>query len=192
MYPKFVTHYHLSDKKPFLNLSDLGGKELTKVIKELESRQKECDDFNRVYGGRYMELRKKTEDKLRKLFINAGGSPQRKSPHYFVLGESFWFKHLCPDTAEVKIPLSYFSSSSVSITYPDSLVSMGYMPDFELLVEKKPYHNRVFKLEDLDWLIGKFGLPRDDYRKEYKNYTHEEFEKFIEVQVWDDSPLDWG
>ena len=35
MYPDFITHYHLSDKKPFLNLSDLKGDELAKVLEEV-------------------------------------------------------------------------------------------------------------------------------------------------------------
>jgi len=115
--------------------------------------------------------------------------PQRTSPHYFVLGESFWFKHLCPDTQEVSIPLSFFDSGSVSITYPDSFVSMGFMPEFGLAVEEKPFHGKVFRLSDLPQLVAEYGMPNDDYRKDYKNYVNEEFEKFIEVQVWDDSPL---
>ena len=133
MYPEFVTHYHLSDKKPFLNLSDLEGEELQQVVDDLERKREESSEFNRVYGGRYMELRKKTEEKLRTLFIEGGGIPQRTSPHYFVLGESFWFKYLCPNTEEINIPLSYFQSESVSVTYPDSFVSMGFMPEFGLV-----------------------------------------------------------
>lgn len=191
MFPDFVTHYHLADKAPFLNLSDLEGVELQSEIDNLEKRRQEDSRFNRVYGGRYMALRKKTEEKLRRLFIEAGGKPKRNSPHYFVLGESFWFKHLCPNTIEISIPLTYFQSDVVSITYPDSFVSMGFMPEFGLSVENKPYHDKVFKLSDLPSLVKEYGLPKDDYRKDYKNYANEEFEKFIEVQVWDDSPLKW-
>lgn len=187
----FVTHYHLSDKAPFLNLCDLKGKELEKVVNELEDKRIQNSNFNRVYGGKYLELRRKTENKLLKLFIEAGGKPKRSSPHYFVLGESFWFKHLCPDTKEVQIPLKYFASNSISFTYPDSFVSMGYMPEFGLKVNEKPYHGKVFRLNELPELIKEYGIPKDDFRKEYDNYIHEEFEKFIEVQVWDDSPINW-
>lgn len=191
MHPDFITHYHLADRKPFLNLSDLEGEELDKVIETLASKRRQDGNFNRVYGRRYMELRKKTEDKLRQLFIEAGGKPQRKSPHYFVLGGAYWFKHLCPNTKEVRIPLSFFKSESVSITYPDSFVSMGFLPEFGLPHDERPYHGKVFKPSDLPALIAEYGMPSDDYRKDYKNYVNEEFEKFIEVQVWDDSPFEW-
>ena len=191
MYPTFATHYHLSDKAPFLNLSDLNEEQLAKVVEDLAKRRAESGDFNRVYGKRYMQLRRKTEERLRNLFIEAGGKPQRQSPHYFVLGESYWFKHLCPSTEEVSIPLSYFQSESVSITYPDSFVAMGFLAEFGLPHEEKPYHGKVFQLEDLPGLVETYGLPSDDYRKQYNNYVNEEFEKFIEIQVWDDSPLEW-
>ena len=137
--PDYATHYFLKDKEPFLNLSDLPEDKLQSVVKELDSRRTKSNRFNRVYGGRYMELRRKTEHKLRDLFILAGGEPKRKVPHYFVLGESYWFKNLCSDTCEIKIPLSYFPSNAISFTYPDSFVSMGFMPEFGLKVDKKNY-----------------------------------------------------
>ena len=37
--PTFVTHYHLTDKPPFLNLSDLADPELSVVIQELQQRR---------------------------------------------------------------------------------------------------------------------------------------------------------
>ncbi len=189
--PKIATHYHLKDKAPFLSLSDLTEDELKSIIQELDSRRTQNNQFNRVYGGRYMELRVKTEQRLRELFILAGGKPKRKTPHYFVLGQSYWFKNLCSDSHEVSIPLSYFSADTVSFTYPDSFVSMGFMPEFGLSVEKKDYHGNVFRLHELSTVIDKYGLPEDDYSHSYGSYANEEFEKFIEVQVWDESPIQW-
>lgn len=68
---------------------------------------------------------------------------------------------------------------------------MGFLAEFGLPHEEKPYHGKVFQLEDLPSLVETYGLPSDDYRKQYNNYVNEEFEKFIEIQVWDDSPLEW-
>lgn len=186
MIPNILTHYYLSDRKPFLNLSDLEGEELQKVLNDLKGA-----GSKRVFGKKYMELRKRTETRLRELFIEAGGVPKRKSPHYFVLGNSYWFKNLSENSKKIEIPISYFSSNSISFTYPDSFVSMGFMPDFGIEVEEMPYHNKVFKIDELDKIISKYGLPKDDRSLKYEDYENKKFEKFIEVQVWDDSPLEW-
>ena len=69
MLPTFIIHYHLSNKSPFLNLSDLEENELQLVLADLDKTRKENEKFNRVYGGRYMDLRKKTENKLRNKFV---------------------------------------------------------------------------------------------------------------------------
>jgi hypothetical protein len=190
MVPKLITHYYLSDRKPFLNLSDLEDVELDKVLHDLEVKNAK-NNSKRVYGKRYMELRKKTEVRLRKLFIEAGGTPKRISPHYFVLGESYWFKNLSPNTKEIQIPINFFNKNSISFTFPDSFISMGFMPEFGIEVEEMPYHNRVFKIGDLHQIISKYGMPSDDKSKDYDNYAMKKFEKFIEIQVWDDSPLEW-
>lgn len=191
MIPNYVTHYHLADKAPFLNLSDLSKEELATVLSELRQRSQSEQGFNRRYGERYMQLRTLTETKLRNLFISRGGNPQRLAPHYFVLGESFWFKNLHSDMEEIRIPLAYLADRAVSFTYPDSFVAMGFMPQFNMEVASKPYHGNVYFLHELTEVINKFGLPKDDFSMEYRNYVGEEFEKFIEIQVWDDSPLAW-
>src|SRR5260370_41558341 len=54
--PDHVTHYHLADKAPFLNLSDLTEGELSGVMGDLHRRRKERG-VKRVFGARYMELR---------------------------------------------------------------------------------------------------------------------------------------
>ncbi|PZD75326.1 hypothetical protein C1752_00179 [Acaryochloris thomasi RCC1774] len=191
MIPNFITHYHLADKAPFLNLSDLSERERASVLSELQERYRSEDGFKRQYGKRYMQLRQLTEARLRDLFISRSGKPQRHSPHYFVLGKSFWFKNLHPNTREVRISLDYLRDKSVSFTYPDSFVSMGFMPEFSIKVAPQPYHEKVYLLNELPEVVAKFGLPQDDFSMQYQNYSNEEFEKFIEVQVWDDSPLAW-
>jgi hypothetical protein len=71
--PSFATHYHLPDKRPFLNLSDLPSREVGSVIDELMRRRTSDQTFKRVFGRRYMQLRELTETRLRKLFAEAGG-----------------------------------------------------------------------------------------------------------------------
>jgi hypothetical protein len=111
-----VTHYYLADKRPFLNLSDLSDAELESVMSDLEWRRAHAG-LRRVFGRRYMELRRHTETKLRRLFVDAGGRPERTAPHYFVLGSSAWYRGLAPHTREVAIPLSELPADVTSLTY---------------------------------------------------------------------------
>jgi hypothetical protein len=73
--PTFVTHYHLADKPPFLNLSDLAEPELAAVMQDLE-RRRVSSGLKRVFGARYMHLRRLTEGRLYELFLRAGGMPE--------------------------------------------------------------------------------------------------------------------
>ena len=58
-----------------------------------------------MFGNRYMHLRRLTEGRLYDLFRMAGGRPQRKTPHDFVLGSCEWYRGLAPDTHEIVLPL---------------------------------------------------------------------------------------
>ena len=136
-----------------------------------------------------MELRRKTEERLKGLFVLAGGKPERDVPHYFVLGDSCWFKHICPNTDEVKLLLADIPSESLSFTYPDSFVAMEFVRDYGLPCEPRPYHGKVFRIEELEDIVAAYGFPKDDESREYGNYANEEFEKFIEVQIWSDEPV---
>ena len=78
--PDFVTHYHLPGTRPFLNLSDLTAEELPSVLLALAQRR-EAGDHRRVFGSRYMELRRRNEARLLELFQQAGGRPERGAPH---------------------------------------------------------------------------------------------------------------
>ena len=187
--PSYITHYHLRDKRPFLNLSDLGELELEAVVSELAERRRNDRAYQRMFGPVYMELRKKTEGRMRELFVAAGGKPEREAPHYFVLGDSYWFKHLCPDTEEVRLELDEIPSELVSFTYPDSFVAMGFAKDYGLPCPPRPYHGKVFRKEALGEVVGEYGLPADDRSGDYENYAKQEFEKFIEFQIWADEPV---
>src|SRR6478735_2807956 len=102
--PSFATHYYLAGRAPFLNLSDLSDDAVDAVMSELETLRD--DGLRRVFGRRYMELRRLTEARLRELFVEAGGAPERRAPHYFVLGSSDWYRALFPDTREVRVELA--------------------------------------------------------------------------------------
>ena len=185
--PDFVTHYHVADRRPFLNLSDLGAPEIEQVLADLQQRR--STGHQRVFGRRYMELRRMTEHKLRTLFVESGGSPARRAPHYFVLGSSMWFEGLSPNTRAVVLPLSELPSDVTSVTYPDSFTAMALGPRFGLPYEARPYHERAIRLEELEDVISEHGLPRDEQPLDYTGYAHRAFESYVEVQLWSDEPL---
>jgi hypothetical protein len=186
--PSCVTHYHLADKPPFLNLSDIAGAERDTVVRELGQRRA-AGRSRRIFGQRYMELRRLTEARLLGLFIAAGGKPQRSAPHYFVLGTCRWFRELAADTREVTLALSAIPSEQASFTYPDSFTAMGCGQAFGLPDDTRPYHGTVFRMEELDEVVGTYGLPDDEPDADYAGYQHRAFEKYIEVQLWSDQPI---
>jgi hypothetical protein len=184
--PDFVTHYHLRSRSPFLNLSDLPPGRLEEVLGDL-NRERTDGVSARVFGRRYMDLRRRTEALLRTLFVEAGGRPERATPHYFVLGASSWFEGLAPEMAALVVRLADLPTELTSLTRPDSFTSMGLGPDYGLPQEDRPYHGRVFRLEDLAGLVSTYGLPSDE--ETYDDYHLRPFEKYIEVQLWSDRPL---
>lgn len=187
--PDFVTHYYFGARPPFWSLSDLDGEQLAHTIRELDSARRE-GAHSRVFGRRYMELRRLTEERLHKLFVERGGAPQRTAPHYFILGSSEWYRGLASDMQEVRLPLSSLPVTAASFTYPDSFTAMGFAPDFGISYERRDYHGRVFLLDELEEVIGRYGLPADDPSDPYEGYEKRPFEKYVEVQLWSDAPIE--
>jgi hypothetical protein len=183
-----VTHYYLSDRRPFLNLSTLAAPDLDAALEELRSLR-QAGGHERVFGKRYMEMRRLTEQKLRRLFAATGGVMQRQSPHYFVLGESEWFGGLARNMKSVVLPLAVLPPAATSFTYPDSFTAMALGPRFGLPYAPRPYHDQVFPLARLDAIVQQYGLPDDAPRSDYAGYTQRPFEKYIEVQLWTDDPV---
>ncbi|HEY0388128.1 MAG TPA: hypothetical protein VGC71_06800 [Gaiellales bacterium] len=187
--PDFVTHYYMPGTRPFLNLSDLPADELSAVLLTLDQRR-QAGEHHRVFGSRYMHLRRRTEARLLELFRLSGGRPERDSPHYFVLGESTWYRGLAPGMQAIVLPLTELPPTVTSFTYPDSFTATGLVADYGLPYEPRPYHHRVFLIEQLPDVITQYGLPRDDPAPTYQGYQHRTFEKYIEVQVWSDTPVE--
>jgi hypothetical protein len=186
--PSYATHYHLAGRVPFLNLSDLSPAGREEVLAGLE-RDRRRSGSRRVFGQRYMELRERTEARLRQLFEAAGGRPERASPHYFVLGSSRWFESLATTMQAVVLDLTGLPAAVTSCTYPDSFTAMGFGSEYGLPSEGKPYHGQVFLLADLPSIIARYGLPDDAPDVEYDGYEQRPFEKYIEVQLWADEPV---
>jgi hypothetical protein len=183
-----VTHYHLAGRPPFLTLSELGDSELAAVLAELRGLH-QAGKQHRPFGPRYMDLRRRTEARLRELFVAAGGKPERRAPHYFVLGDSPWYEGLAEKMERVQLPLSALQPDQASFTYPDSFAAMGLGARFGLGQQARPYHGRVFLLDDLPGLIEQFGIPAPSCDGGYQTWTTWPDEAYIEVQLWSDEPV---
>lgn len=185
--PAQVRHYYRGARGPFLNLSDLDPAGLDRVIDHL-TQERRAGVHRRVFGRRYMELRRRTEAILRQRFVEVGGRPERTAPHYFVLGASRWFEGLAVDMRSVVLDRVDLPEEATSFTYPDSFVAMGLSSEFGLPYEPKPYHGQVFRLAELDGIVARFGLP-EDVLDGYDGYERRPFERFVEVQLWSDAPI---
>ncbi|MEO7817627.1 MAG: hypothetical protein ABIS18_00600, partial [Actinomycetota bacterium] len=167
--PDYATHYHLSDRRPFLNLSDLEDERSSEVIRDLQELRR-AGRNTRLFGRTYVLWRRATERKMRELFLQAGGEPERQAPHYFVLGSCHWFERLAPDTLPVAIPLAALPTNVTSFTYPDSFGAMGLGPEFGQPYEPRPYHGRVYRMEELGVVVETHGLPDGSQDEDYEGY----------------------
>lgn len=123
------------------------------------------------------------------MFIEAGGNPERSAPHYFVLGSCRWFEQLAPETRLVTVPLGELPSELTSFTYPDSFGAMGLGAEFGQPYSPQPYHGRVYRMEELGAVIDAYGLPDDTPDDDYEGFHLRPFEKYIEIQLWSDEPI---
>jgi len=175
--PQFITHYYLPETGPLKSLSDLSRGVEDPVFENFLQRHKHDPSYRRRYGKSYLKRRKVVEDRLRDAFILRGGKPKRQHPFYFVLGNSPWFKGLNEGQCEFRVNLSDLPPESVSITFPDSLITFT--------AEEKPYYNQVFLVNEIDKVVAEYGIPSTDQLWSYERYWEGDFELYIEVQVWE-------
>ncbi|MCR9095907.1 MAG: hypothetical protein NXI30_16925 [bacterium] len=187
--PDFATHYYDGRRHPFQNLSDLEGNTLDDVLRDLSRDSRSDDAYKRTYGPKYMDMRRRTESRLRQMFETRGGMTERASPHYFCLGECRWFAGLYPDTRAIRIDLKDLPPRSTSVTYPDSFVAMALSLEFGFPQEPKPYHEQVFLLDEIPAIAERWGLPDPQLDLAYDGYHRRPFEIFVEIQVWSDDPV---
>jgi hypothetical protein len=186
--PDFATHYYRASRAPFLNLSDLAEDQVMTVMAEL-TRERRAGLQHRPFGRTYIEMRRATEDRLRRHFTDLGGRPQRRSPHYLVLGESPWFRALAPDMEEIRMPLRDLPDAQATVSWGDSFAAMETGPDFGLAHASRPYYGRLYRLADIPGLAERYGIPRPEPGGYEGLPAGDAPETFIEIQLWSDAPV---
>ena len=189
--PGYVTHYHRSVRRPFLNLSELSEAKLASVLAELAASQEQRASSRR-FGPRYMALRRATEAHARELFVSRGGRPQRQAPHYFVLGSSAWFAGLYRDVSEVRLTVSDLPALETSFTYTDSITALGLGADIGVPSAAPAHCGRVYRLDELLEVIAHYGMPDDAAPATATGYLGHQtrpVDAYVEVQLWSDTPV---
>jgi hypothetical protein len=80
-------------------------------------------------------------------------------------------------------------ATQTSVTYPDSFTAMGFLTEFGVPYHPRPYHGKVFLLDQLPELVRRYGIPPDATPDNYTGYERRPFEQYIEVQLWSDEPV---
>jgi hypothetical protein len=172
--PDFLTHYYENSAGPFSNLSMLSLEQAEQILEEI---RRNGNRFASQRSSDYMQRRLELEDKIRKLFEAKGGKPKLTRPHYMILGTCPWLKEWYVDGQELQIKLVLIPECCVSFTYGDSFPAMNYR-------DGKAYRGQVFTAGELEEIIKRYGLPQV-WNPDGKSGP----ERYIEAQVWDDTPL---
>ncbi|TIU83466.1 MAG: hypothetical protein E5V86_10880 [Mesorhizobium sp.] len=65
------------------------------------------------------------------------------------------------------------------------MASLPIATNDEHRFHRKQYHGKVFTLDEIEAVVAEFGMPGD----RWKTDPAMKYDKFIEVQVWDERPI---
>jgi hypothetical protein len=173
-----ITHNYDPARGAFRNLCNLSPSEAERILDEIRA-----SGLKRLRPN-YLERRLETEQWLYAERTRKLGVPVLRHPIYFFLGD-FADGEDAARPASVILPLSTFAPAMVTFTYPDSMATLPLATREELAAHRKPYHGQVFTLEEIKDVVAAFGMPPKRSMTDSKGT----FDTFIEVQVWDDTPL---
>ncbi|MBF2004104.1 MAG: hypothetical protein IGS49_01155 [Chlorogloeopsis fritschii C42_A2020_084] len=184
-FPNYITHYYEQGSDILKNICT----HPDEVAEVILAHLKDTGKRTWLHPG-YLEERRRVEAWLYEEFEEKGKKPYLKHPLYFVLGENDdffqkngFFSNANP--AKLRLPLSLFTSNMISFTYPDSMPSLAISTLERGEAYRKPFHGKVFTLEEINDIVQAYGLPGDKWK--YEEYWR--YDRFIEVQIWDDRPI---
>lgn len=176
--PEKVTHNFDPDGAFLANLCDLPINQAEKI---LECRAKAG---GRAVKANYLRRRLETEGWLIGERQRLLGQTQRERPIYFFLGDFADGRDPSRPSSPV-MPLDAFAPDVLTFTFPDSMASLPIATLESHRLERRPYHGKVFSLAEIAQVVGEFGLPGEHWQSD----PLRRYDRFIEVQVWDDRPI---
>jgi hypothetical protein len=178
MMPAVVTHNYDPEGAFLGNICDLDPSDAEQVLQRIRSSGR------RQIKQNYLRRRLETEDWLIQERRRLLGDTRRERPIYFFLGNYADGKDSSRPCSLV-MPLSAFSKDVLTFTMPDSMASFPIGTRDEFRAERQPYHGQVFSLDEIRQVIAEFGMPGDRWKTDHSR----RFDRFVEVQVWDESPV---
>lgn len=168
-------HYYERSRGPFRSISDLSDEEAARLLEEIKQDPRL---FASARPPDYLDRRRELEATAQRLFIEKGGRPVRRWPHYFVVEPCPWLESWYIQPASVSVALAEVDPAIVSFSYGD------LFPTFSRRVhDGREYRGRIYTLTEILDLIERYGYPQD-WNADGQNGP----ERYIEAQVWDDRP----
>lgn len=169
-----LTHYYDAARGPLRSLTALSPGEADAIQARIRASGQ---GFASQRAADYLAIRRELEARIRALFVERGGSPERNTPHYFIVGTCDWVLSWYAEGRALSLPISDFDAATVSLTYGDSFPAMRYHVP-------QPWRGQVYTLAELPDLVARFGLPQITNPDGARGP-----ERYIEAQVWSDAPL---
>ena len=172
MIPNVITHNFDPALGAARNICSLPIEEAERVLDGIRA------SGTRQIKANYLRRRIAVEDWLISERYKKLGDTPLSRPIYFFLGDFANGKDPSRPSSLV-MPLDAFSPEVLTFTYPDSMASLPMALRKEHAPQRKEYHGVVFTLQEIERVVAKFGFPISDRK----------YDRFIEVQVWDDAPI---
>ena len=176
--PKLITHNYDPDRGPFKNICNLPKAKAETVLAEIDASGK------RSFKAGYLRRRLIVEDWLIAQREKKLGLTPLARPIYFFLGDFADGKDASRQSSFV-MPLEAFPPNSLTFTYPDSMASLPIATKEHHLPQRKTHHGQVLTLSEITEIVAEFGMLGDRWKREPSMV----FDRFVEVQVWDDRPI---
>ena len=176
--PDVITHNYDPVRGIGKNICDLPACQAEQILEEIRASRTRHIKVN------YLKRRIAVEDWLTAERYKKLGATVLNRPIYFFLG-NFADGEDPSRPASLIMPLDAFQPEALTFTYPDSMASLPIATHEHHLFHRKPYHGRVFTLPEIKDVVSQFGLPG----AHWKTDTTMQYDKFIEVQVWDNRPI---
>lgn len=167
-------HYYERAAGPFRSLTSLPEAEAQAV-------QASLTGFAAQRSADYLSRRRTLEAEMRILFLQAGGQPQRTTPHYLVIGECPFLASWYHDPTVFRLPLNSVDPSVISFTYGDSFPTFS-----DRVQDRREYRRRIYTLPEILHLIEQYGLPQEIWPQEPHFFGQP---AYVEAQLWSDDPL---
>ncbi|MGI9431165.1 MAG: hypothetical protein ACR2PQ_03075, partial [Myxococcota bacterium] len=167
--------------RPWWSLSTLVGEDKHTFFVWLASRDPLPD---RLAHSAYLGKRAEVERWMYEAFAEAGGEPERRHPHYFVLGTfALWESD---GSRSVSVPLASLPARSLSFTLTDSFFNYFATNLRGHPIPPRAYHRRLYPAAGLDEALSTHDLPTDAWRTD----PQRRFEPYVEAQAWSDRGLE--